>query len=491
MLTAVSRLCEQLEARQVRYCHWKSNWALATSVNGRTDFDLLVRRRDARALREILEGLGFRPAIEPGADPFPSVEHYHALDEESGSLVHVHAYYRVISGGSLTKNYHLPVEEMLLENVRRESAVNVPSRGAELIVFVLRMSLKHATLPELALVRREAGSMQLEADWLATTDARAEAAGLLRAWLPSFDPKLFEEALEALRKPASICRRVSLGRRVQAQLRSFARRGRFAASVAGASKLTGKATHRLTGSPRRLAPATGGAVVAFVGSEATGKSTMLEDTAGWLGAHYTVRRVHAGKPPATPLTFVPNLLLPALRRIAPEQRSTVVAARQAPDRETASATEPFPLLFGIRSVLLAHDRRALLTRAFADAANGTIVLSDRYPSSERGATDGAQLRQAASGATDGRLRRWLVEREARLYRDIPDPDLVIHLTAPIDVTLERNRARAKKEPEDYVRVRHARSSNPTYERAPVSRVDTDQPAVESVREIRRIIWEAL
>ena len=70
------------------------------------------------------------------------------------ALVHVHAYYRVISGGSLTKNYHLPVEEMLLENVRRESAVNVPSRGAELIVFVLRMSLKHATLPELALVRR-------------------------------------------------------------------------------------------------------------------------------------------------------------------------------------------------------------------------------------------------------------------------------------------------------------------------------------------------
>lgn len=490
MLTILSALCEQLNAREVRYCHWKSNWDLATTVAGRTDFDLLVRRRDARALREILEGLGFRPAIEPGTDPFPSLEHYHALDEESGALVHVHAYYRVISGGSLTKNYHLPIEEMLLENVRQEGVVEVPTKGAELIVFVLRMSLKHATLPELALVRRGAAKVQLEADWLATADARAEAAGLLRTWLPSFDPYLFAAALTALCRPSPTWRRVILGRRVQAQLRPFARHGRVTASVAGATKFAGKATHRLTGSPKKLAPATGGAVIAFVGTEATGKSTMLEDTARWLGAHYTVRRVHTGKPPGTPLTFLPNLLLPALRRVAPGQRSTVVVARETSEGGGNDPTRPFPLLFGIRSVLLAHDRRALLTRAFAEAANGTIVLSDRYPSWERGATDGAQLRHSRTGATDG-LRRWLVDRETRLYREIPDPDLVIHLTAPVEVTLERNRARAKNEPEDYVRARHARSSNPQYERAPVRRVDTHRPLPESVREIRKIIWEAL
>ena len=79
--------------------------------------------------------------------------------------------------------------------------------------------------------------MQLEADWLATADARAEAAGLLRTWLPSFDPNLFAAALDGALRPASICGRVSLGRRVQAQLRPFARHGRVAASVAGATQV--------------------------------------------------------------------------------------------------------------------------------------------------------------------------------------------------------------------------------------------------------------
>ena len=48
-----------------------------------------------------------------------------ALDPETGTLVHVHAYYRVITGESLAKNYRLPIEEMLLANTRREGIVTV------------------------------------------------------------------------------------------------------------------------------------------------------------------------------------------------------------------------------------------------------------------------------------------------------------------------------------------------------------------------------
>ena len=76
-------------------------------------------------------------------ESFPSLEHYFALDEESGLLAHVHAYYRVITGESLSKNYRFPVEEMLLQNTRAEDSVRVPTKSAELVVFTLRMMLKH------------------------------------------------------------------------------------------------------------------------------------------------------------------------------------------------------------------------------------------------------------------------------------------------------------------------------------------------------------
>jgi thymidylate kinase len=74
---------------------------------------------------------------------------------------------------------------------------------------------------------------------------------------------------------------------------------------------------------------------------------------------------------------------------------------------------------------------------------------------------------------------------------VPPADLVLQLTAPLDVTLERNRRRSKAEPEDYVLSRHARSSAQEFHGVRVVEVDTNRPADESIREIRRIIWEAL
>jgi len=148
----------------------------------------------------------------------------------------------------------------------------------------------------------------------------------------------------------------------------------------------------------------------------------------------------------------------------------------------------FPLMFGVRSVMLAYERRALLTRAFARSADGTIVLSDRYPSSRSGAPDSPQLGHLP--ARDGR-RRWLTALEARLYEDIPSPDLVVHLTAPLDVTLARNAARDKTEPEDYVRFRHSLSSNLEFDGVPVHRISTDRPLEDVVREVKEAIWATL
>lgn len=491
MLATVSGLFERLDTERIVYCHWKSNWILDETISGATDLDLLVERPQASSFRKLLQDLGFRPAIELGFAPYPSVEHYHALDETSGRLVHVHAYYRVISGDSLTKNYRFPLEAMLLDTRTRVGRVSVPSKGSELIVFVLRMHLKHTTVAELALLLRDWEKVVREASWLATEDARGEAANLLRIWLPGFDAKLFDAALDAILISAPLRRRILLARRVRAELRPFARYRRAHSTIIGVRKFVDKGATRMRGSRKGLAPASGGAVIAFVGAEASGKSTMLYAVDHWLSSHYTVQRIHAGKPPSTTLTVLPNLLLPVLRALVPAQRSTLVSAREvgAGDDESIGK-QPFPLLFGVRSVLLAYDRRVLLTRAFGSSANGTIVLCDRYPSVERGALDGAQLWQGNQSSRD-RLRRWLTDLEARWYREIPSPDLVIQLTAPLQVTLERNRTRTKSEPEEYVLSRHARSSRLRFEHVLVQKVDTNRPLDETTREIRRVIWDVL
>ena len=229
-------------------------------------------------------------------------------------------------------------------------------------------------------------------------------------------------------------------------------------------------------------------LIAFVGSEASGKSTVLSAVERSLARDHDVRRIHVGKPPSTGLTLVPHVLLPAFRAIFPEQRLLKVEA----DRHTEPARRPAdPPLFTLRAVMLAYERRALIARALRGTPRATIVLTDRYPSTTPGAPDGPQL--DASRGDHGRwsIRRLLRDLEERLYARIPRPDLVFHLSAPLEVTLARNAAREKREPEGYVRFRHALSSDLRFDGSVVHRIDTDRSLDDVITEVEATITQAL
>ena len=257
--------------------------------------------------------------------------------------------------------------------------------------------------------------------------------------------------------------------------------------LAGTEVTTLPPPDTLTAGADRRGDAGRSRLIAFVGSEATGKSTILNEVEGWLGRSHRVRRVHAGKPPSTPLTFLPHVLLPALRAVFPEQRTLRVEERYEDDDRATERT--YPLLFGVRSVMLAYERRALLTRA-ARSGTETVVLSDRYPSEASGAPDGPQLAHLPMPPGRFSVRRALARIEGRLYHDIPVPDMVFHLSAPLEVTLARNAARDKQEPEDYVRFRHALSSRLRFDGAPVHAIDTDRDLEQVVREIEEMIGDS-
>ena len=491
MLTTISKFIAALNKNEIRYCHWKSNFALAETVAGQTDIDLLVHRKDASLFRIILGQLCFKPAETTDGEPFPSVEHYFALDEESGVLAHVHAYFRVITGESLTKNYRLPIEEMLLQNTREVGSLRVPAKSAELIVFTLRMMLKHTSLVELVLLARYWRQVQQEIKWLLETDSIDETLRLVDHWLPALDTGLFSNCVAALKSPASLCRRIILGHRLRSQLSPYARHSAIRAWLDGVQKFLIMLFRRLTRSQKGMIPRDGGALIAFVGSEATGKSTLLAAMKSWLGEHFAVEQIHVGKPKATILSAVPNVLVPALRAMLPTYRSSHLESQHTCHKQSEQWRKGYPLIFGIRSALLAYDRRSLLSRAFGRATNGTVVLCDRYPSLQSGAPDSPQLSHLPASLNRYSIRRLLTRIEARLYRDIPPPDLVIYLSAPLEVTVSRNATRGKKEPEDYVRWRHARSSSLEFEKTPVHKINTDQPLDQTVLEVKKAIWNAL
>jgi len=490
MLGRTAQLISALNGERLRYCHWKSNVSLADALQGGTDIDLLLHREDASAFRAILVRLEFKPAAGADGTSFPSTEHYFALDPASGVLVHVHAYFRVITGESLAKNLCLPLEHMLLENTRQEGDVRVPTRSAELVIFTLRMMLKHSTLVELTLLARDWPGVQRELSWLLDGGSADEAAELLAEWLPAVDTALFLKCVAALRSGERLMTRVALARRLRRNLRMYARRSSAVAALTGLRTFATMALRRLIRSNRGLVLRSGGAVVAFVGAEASGKSTLIREARQWLGEHFVVDHVHAGKPPTTVVSFLPSLVVPLLRAALPNHRPAIVERTQAA-HSPEERRGVYPLSFAVRSVLLAYDRQALLTRAFGRAAGGAIVLCDRFPDSAKGAPDGPRLMHYPVPSGRYPVRRFLADLERRLYMRVPPPTLILTLTVPLDVALARNRARVKHEPEDYVRWRHSRGAAVEVGRTRVHSLDTARPLGDTVGELKRTIWNIL
>src|SRR5207247_1693003 len=111
ILPVLRPVLDALDRAGVRYCHWKSNHNLASALRGETDLDLLVHRGDAARFRSIVEHAGFRPTTTSGC---PSIANYYDFDAESGKLVDLHVYYRVVAGPP-HKNHNLPPERPALE----------------------------------------------------------------------------------------------------------------------------------------------------------------------------------------------------------------------------------------------------------------------------------------------------------------------------------------------------------------------------------------
>lgn len=289
-----------------------------------------------------------------------------------------------------------------------------------------------------------------------------------------------------------------VARQVRRCLRRYAIYGCIGRNLAYGRVLWREAWRRLLGNRRNRVLDSGGKVIAFVGAEATGKSTLVSDCGQWLGDVFAVRKIHAGKPPSSWLTMPYNMFLPLARRVFPQLRTTRIEGTNASKKSPNSKPSPggiSSLLVALGAVVLAWDRRQLLVKARRLAAKEEIIICDRYPSDTIGAMDSPRLKDIPirNGAMAA-IYNLLVRIERQLYKQIPAPDMVLQLEVSVETAVKRNRDRKKagKESDTYVVSRHRQfrhwnkpGTNHIY------RLDTSQPLQQTVLEARNAIWEML
>jgi thymidylate kinase len=497
-LGVLTNFFEELHEAGIVYCHWKSNEHLDAALSGLTDLDLLVERGAALALGGILTRADFKRFVAAPECGYPGVEDYLTLDPPSGRLAHLHLHYQLTLGESYLKGYRLPWEHTVLASRQLDpkAGVYVSDPNVEFLLLIVRAALKLRLRDVVATSVRPrsfGGGALKEYDWLLERIDEHRLFGLAQQLVGDRGARLL---LKLTREPPTTGQLLTFRRAVRPRLGDYrtyrpaeARRRRWMREWQWQQ---GRVATRLFGVPRtsRRTMPQGGAVIALLGSDGAGKSTLVAEITRWLARKTDVIPVYFGSGDG-PVSLARRVLrLPiAIYRVGRGSTRTGPRSRRHPGG-VARPRSPLRQLFQVLWALsVAREKRQRLARARRARNLGKIVLCDRFPQCQiQGTTDGPLLSQWLdhSNRVVSALARW----EMGVYRAAqacpPDLVLKLHVTPEVasrrrsETDLEYLAGRAEV-------IRALRYPSDTA----VVEVNADQPMDRVLLEVKRAIWQAL
>ncbi len=466
----VVRLLAALGEAKVEYCFFKSTESIDLALAGTNDLDLLISRRHQPEFLAVVHSLGFKPARP--SHPIPGVVDYYAIDFDLPRVIHIHAHYSLVLGDDLSKNYRLPIEEPYIASSRLLGPARVPEPEFEYLLLVLRMAVKHCPWDSVAFGkgRLTAGERRELAD-LETRVRPERLDQILRQVTPFLPSDLVGRVRPALEAKSGVWVRVKTGRVVQRVMADLGRRppGRDVLY-----KMSRRVVGRIRPRSRtkRKSLDSGGAVVALIGGDGSGKSGTVDFLVSLLRRDFEVVGVHMGKPPRSFSTRV-------IRRM-----SVVSGRRPVTDH---GLVEGFPgFWYCLGQLAIAHDRARHHTLIRRRAGSGTLVISDRYPLSELVSMDRPRL-GALQDEDLPRYVDWMIRREAGCYERIARPDLSVVLKVSPSVAVERR----PEQDREFVMRRAREVAEASWSRPDVVVVDADVDRRQVLDRVLRLVWEAL
>lgn len=486
-MSLVAEVLRRFDERGVEYCHWKSNDHLDAALTADTDLDILVDPLAIDDAYGVFAELGCRRGRVANARNDIGLEDFLGIDRETNRMVHFHVHYRIPGGERHNKRFRLPWERVVLETRVRDDATGVwiTAPPVEVVLLLTRYALKLRGRD----VARGAKGPEGELAFLMARTTNDEVLGAAERLL---GPRGRVAIGRVLAEGVDVS---SLHRLRRVVLHELGSQSSSRGPAAFARRMNREAAWALRGISRKVAPRPvlkgrggtgGGLLVAFVGCDGSGKSTMVGETRALLAPKLDVYPMYLGSGDGSsslvrkPMKVVRDLVFGKSRTKGAISKKAEAATAHPGAMSIAKA---------VWAVTLAAEKKRKLHQVMKARTRGMVVICDRWPQMQfTGELDGPRLQHWAGGAP---WQRRLAKYELAPYelaRRFP-PDLVIRL----DVDLDTAAARRSEDSREYLAHRIDLVRALTFEDSLFGAVTVDgtQPPDKVLTEILSVIWSRL
>lgn len=435
-LEPVMDLISELNHQEIRYCHWKSNSRLDWSLAGQTDLDLLIDPEQESQFKDILKKLGIKAIISPPSAQYPGLEHYLGFDNTTGRLFHLHVHYHLVLGEQYVKNYRLPIEEQFLDCTRIVHDVKIPVPELELIVLSIRALLKYRDrdmVKDVFNIRFPGIPEHIlnEILWLLDQTSLEDVSQMMSSLAVFSDEQIILDFLQVVTQaPRSGWQLFQLRGRLRRELRKNQRKNRLSASMHYFRSLLKKTKLFRSSDDQRLRLPGKGKLIALIGIDGSGKSTLSTEISEWLKWKVSAPLHYLGSKQPSVWSDWSYIIFRIFRRSI-----SILTQRVDEDNFFIRILKRFRQFFlGLHYLSVGVDRYKRFRWAKKQKESGSVVIFDRFPFFSP--LDGPEIHLISDGNLYF-LTKKLAKIEQRLYRRFDTLDLILILDVNPQVSVER------------------------------------------------------
>ena len=431
---------------------------------------MLIQKESASEFESLLLEKGFKRVNSSYHSTYPGVDNWIGFDYPTGSFIHFHVHYELVTGLEGFKNYVLPWKSIALDSRVLDDNYHIYTvkYEYELIELYTRMILKQNIVEiiksSLFGLKVKKSNLQ-EYEWLKKKIDNDELRLVCEQCYPNCDIGFIVDCLQ--KSNLNQQEYVKLRRIIIRYFSLFDRKNeRFIYFKNFLFKLKNK--FKIHHNPYVISKKTSfksGLIISFLGVDGSGKSTITEEIAKWLGWKYSVSCISLG--------------------IGREKKKKLRQLKQnlnmsgTPTKDSSSKKQSLKQaihFYGFSSIINKDIQKISRFRS-----NGGIVITDRFPQiSYFGVSDGPKILEKYE---------FLSRREKKNLEIVNQiqPDVVFKLMVPLETLLERrpndNKELLKKK-YDVLKKIH-------YDQSKMIDVDATVSMEEEILFIKREIWKLL